>query len=90
MQVDVVVIESDDVENAIAGEVAKSGIRKLVIGAPSRGMFTRYFFCVMLLHQGIKDCQPFGDGFVLLFVVSEYMANKFQNLVIIIHVIESS
>lgn len=35
-------IESDDVENAIAEEVNKSAISKLVIGAASRGMFTRY------------------------------------------------
>lgn len=42
MEVDVVVIESDDVANAIAEEVAKHGIHKLVIGASSRGLFTRY------------------------------------------------
>lgn len=41
MEVDVVVVESEDVPNAIADEVAKLAIQKLVIGAPSRGMFTR-------------------------------------------------
>lgn len=41
MQVDVVVIESDNVANAIAEEVSKSAISNLVIGAPSRGLFTR-------------------------------------------------
>lgn len=42
MEVDVLVIESDEVANAIAEEVAKSNISKLVIGASSHGMFTRY------------------------------------------------
>ncbi|XVF11237.1 hypothetical protein REPUB_Repub08aG0009100 [Reevesia pubescens] len=41
VEVDVLVIESDEVANAIAEEVAKSTIAKLVIGASSRGMFTR-------------------------------------------------
>lgn len=38
---DVVVIESDDVAKAIAEEIAKSTIHKLVIGASSSGMFSR-------------------------------------------------
>lgn len=42
MEADVVIVESDDVANAIAAEIAKLSIKKLVIGAPSRGMFTRY------------------------------------------------
>lgn len=42
MEVDVVVIESGDVAFAIAEEVAKRGINKLVIGASSRGLFSRY------------------------------------------------
>lgn len=54
MQVDVVVIESDDVVNAIAGEVARSGIRKLVIGAPSRGLFTRYFSVAWCCKYGLR------------------------------------
>ncbi|KAF5461826.1 hypothetical protein F2P56_017890 [Juglans regia] len=41
VEVDVIVIESNDVANAIAEEVAKHGINKLVIGASSRGLFTR-------------------------------------------------
>ncbi|XP_022771567.1 U-box domain-containing protein 35 isoform X4 [Durio zibethinus] len=41
VEVDVIVIESDEVANAIAEEVAKSSITKLVIGASSHGMFTR-------------------------------------------------
>ncbi|EXC20961.1 U-box domain-containing protein 35 [Morus notabilis] len=41
VEVDVVIVESDDVANAIAAEIAKLSIKKLVIGAPSRGMFTR-------------------------------------------------
>ncbi|KAK7859317.1 U-box domain-containing protein 35 [Quercus suber] len=41
VEVDDVVIESDDVEKAIAEEVAKHNIHKLVIGASSRGLFTR-------------------------------------------------
>ncbi|KAM1020524.1 hypothetical protein ACFX2I_041759 [Malus domestica] len=41
MQVDVVLVESDDVANAIAEEVAKSAICNLVLGAPSRGIFKR-------------------------------------------------
>lgn len=41
IQADIVIIESDDVSNAIAEEVTKRGITKLVIGAPSRGMFSR-------------------------------------------------
>jgi K+-sensing histidine kinase KdpD len=42
VEVDVVVIESGDVAIAIAEEVSKHGINKLVIGASSRGFFTRY------------------------------------------------
>lgn len=41
VQADVMMIEADDVADAIAGEVAKGGITKLVIGAPSRSLFTR-------------------------------------------------
>lgn len=36
------VIESDDVAKAIAEEVASCNINKLVIGAPSHGIFTWY------------------------------------------------
>ncbi|KAF5731047.1 U-box domain-containing protein 35-like [Tripterygium wilfordii] len=41
VQVDVVVVESDDVANAIAQQVAKYNITKLVIGASARGIFAR-------------------------------------------------
>ncbi|KAL3024305.1 hypothetical protein AAZX31_04G113200 [Glycine max] len=39
VHVDVIVIESDDVATAIADEVAKGAITKLVVGASSRGLF---------------------------------------------------
>ncbi|TKY49847.1 U-box domain-containing protein 35 [Spatholobus suberectus] len=39
VHVDVVVIESDDVATAVAEEVAKGAITKLVVGASSRGIF---------------------------------------------------
>ena len=39
---DVVVIESDDVATAVAEEVAKGAITKLVVGASSHGLFKRY------------------------------------------------
>lgn len=44
MQVDaeIVQIESDDVVNAISVEVNRSSVNKLVIGASSRGVFSRY------------------------------------------------
>lgn len=42
VHVDVTVIESDDVASAIAEEVAKGAITKLVIGASSHLIFTRY------------------------------------------------
>ncbi|KAF4364939.1 hypothetical protein F8388_020653 [Cannabis sativa] len=41
VEVEVVVIESNDVPNAIAAKVAELAITKLVIGAPSRSMFIR-------------------------------------------------
>lgn len=41
VQVDVMMIESDDVANAIAKEVSKHKINKLVIGASPRGIFSR-------------------------------------------------
>ncbi|KAF5456243.1 hypothetical protein F2P56_025744 [Juglans regia] len=41
VEVDVLVIESDNVANALAEEIAKLGINKLVIGASYRGLFTR-------------------------------------------------
>ncbi|CAL9008439.1 unnamed protein product [Prunus brigantina] len=55
VQVDVVVIESDDVANAIAEEIAKSAISNLVLGAPSRGMFKRK---QKGLSSKISACSP--------------------------------
>ncbi|RXH94866.1 hypothetical protein DVH24_024550 [Malus domestica] len=57
MQVDVVLVESDDVANAIAEEVAKSAICNLVLGAPSRGIFKRYFETNGLSSK-ISACTP--------------------------------
>lgn len=42
VHVDVAVIESDDVATAVAEEVAKGVITKLVVGASSHGIFKRY------------------------------------------------
>lgn len=42
VHVNVAVIESDDVATAVAEEVAKDAITKLVVGASSRGLFKRY------------------------------------------------
>ena len=44
MHVDVVVIESDDIATAVAEEVARDAITKLVLGASSSGIFRRYLF----------------------------------------------
>ncbi|XP_017258655.1 U-box domain-containing protein 35 isoform X1 [Daucus carota subsp. sativus] len=41
VQVEVLQIEADDVVNAIVGEVARCKIKRLVIGASSRGIFSR-------------------------------------------------
>lgn len=55
VQVDVMMIESDDVANAIAKEVSKHKINKLVIGASPRGIFSRYLTCIKvkmkLIHK---------------------------------------
>ncbi|KAE9616303.1 putative rossmann-like alpha/beta/alpha sandwich protein [Lupinus albus] len=42
VHVDVVILESDDVATAVAEEVAKGPTTKLVVGASSNGIFTRY------------------------------------------------
>ena len=55
MQVDVTMIESDDVAKALAEEVAKCTIKKLVIGASSRGMFTRYIHDVVIMLAALKN-----------------------------------
>lgn len=41
VQVEVLQLESDDIVNAIAQEVTKLNIIKLVIGASSRSIFSR-------------------------------------------------
>ncbi|KAK6925814.1 Serine-threonine/tyrosine-protein kinase, catalytic domain [Dillenia turbinata] len=67
VQVDLVVLESDDVASALSGEVAKCSINKLVIGASSNGMFSRK-------HQGrtlssrISECIP---TFCTIYAVSK-------------------
>ncbi|XP_061997820.1 U-box domain-containing protein 35-like isoform X2 [Rosa rugosa] len=65
VQVDVVVIESDNVANAIAEEVSESAISNLVIGAPSRGLFTRK---QKGLSPKISACTP---GFCTVYAVSK-------------------
>lgn len=42
VEVEIVQIESDNVVSAIVGEVANCTINKLVIGASSRSIFSRY------------------------------------------------
>jgi predicted alpha-1,6-mannanase (GH76 family) len=51
VHVDVVVIESDDMASAVAEEITKDGITKLVVGASSGGLFKRY----LLKHWCITD-----------------------------------
>jgi len=48
VHVDVVVIESDDVAIAVAEEVAKGAITKLVVGTSSSGIFKRYLFDLLM------------------------------------------
>ncbi|KAF8044352.1 hypothetical protein BT93_A2368 [Corymbia citriodora subsp. variegata] len=67
VQVEVMLIESDDVENAIAEEVNKSAISKLVIGAASRGIFTRKVKKHNLSSR-ISACTP---SFCTVFAVSK-------------------
>ena len=43
VHVEIVVIESDDVASAVAEEVTKYAITKLVVGASTDGLFKRYF-----------------------------------------------
>jgi len=51
VHVDVLVIESDDVATAVAEEVARDAITKLVLGASSSGIFKRY---LLKCHYHIK------------------------------------
>ncbi|KAL3521394.1 hypothetical protein ACH5RR_019543 [Cinchona calisaya] len=54
VQVEIVQVESDDVANAIAEEVVKYNINKLVIGASSRRLFSRG----PDLSSKISECTP--------------------------------
>uniref|UniRef100_A0A6P3YXZ7 RING-type E3 ubiquitin transferase n=1 Tax=Ziziphus jujuba TaxID=326968 RepID=A0A6P3YXZ7_ZIZJJ len=65
VQVDSIVIESNDVPTAIAEEISKSGISKLVIGAPSPRMFTRK---IKGLSSKISACTP---SFCTVYAVSK-------------------
>lgn len=64
VQVDIVLVESDDVVSAIAGEVATSNINKLVIGASSRRLFSRG----QNLSSKISECSP---SFCTVYAVSK-------------------
>jgi len=44
VHVEVVVIKSDDEASAVAEEVTKYAITKLVVGASTGGLFKRYFY----------------------------------------------
>ncbi|KAL9163589.1 hypothetical protein ABFS82_06G050600 [Erythranthe guttata] len=65
IQAEVVTIESDDVVNAIADEIAKSNIKKLVIGASSAGgVFSR----AQTLSPRISETCP---GFCTVYVIAK-------------------
>ncbi|GFZ15164.1 U-box domain-containing protein kinase family protein [Actinidia rufa] len=64
VQVEILQIESDDVVYAISREVAKSTFNNLVIGASSRGMFSRG----RTLSSKISECIP---KFCTVYAVSE-------------------
>ncbi|KAL6580601.1 hypothetical protein OROMI_008625 [Orobanche minor] len=54
VQVEIVQIESDDVETAISGYIQKHEINKLVIGVSSRRMFSR----AQTLSSRVSECCP--------------------------------
>ncbi|KAI8006525.1 U-box domain-containing protein 35 [Camellia lanceoleosa] len=64
VQVEILQIESDNVVHAISNEVAKSTINKLVVGASSRGMFSRG----RNLSSKISECTP---SFCTVYAVSK-------------------
>ncbi|CAK9139917.1 unnamed protein product [Ilex paraguariensis] len=64
VQVEVVQIESDDVIDAIASEVAKCNITKLVIGTSSRRLFSRG----QSLSSRISECTP---SFCTVYAISK-------------------
>ncbi|GMP69832.1 hypothetical protein CsSME_00028938 [Camellia sinensis var. sinensis] len=63
VQVEILQIESDNVVHAISNEVSKSTINKLVVGASSRGMFSRG----RNLSSKISECTP---SFCTVYAVS--------------------
>ncbi|KAK6936854.1 U-box domain [Dillenia turbinata] len=67
VQVDLVVLESDDLASALSEEVAKCSINKLVIGASSNGMFARKYKGKTLSSR-ISECIP---TFCTVYVVSK-------------------
>lgn len=67
VEADIIIIESDQVANAIAEEVSKNTITRLVIGASSRGMFTRKLKKNNLSSR-ISACAP---SFCTVYAVSK-------------------
>ncbi|KAL7146594.1 hypothetical protein ABFS83_06G051500 [Erythranthe nasuta] len=71
IQAEVVTIESDDVVNAIADEIAKSNIKKLVIGASSPGgVFSSSYWMprAQTLSPRISETCP---GFCTVYVIAK-------------------
>ncbi|KAL9163588.1 hypothetical protein ABFS82_06G050600 [Erythranthe guttata] len=71
IQAEVVTIESDDVVNAIADEIAKSNIKKLVIGASSAGgVFSSSYWMprAQTLSPRISETCP---GFCTVYVIAK-------------------
>ncbi|XP_057249579.1 U-box domain-containing protein 35 isoform X2 [Beta vulgaris subsp. vulgaris] len=64
---ELVLIEADDVPNGISREIAKHGIKSLVIGASSNSLFARRVKG-QLLSSVISDCAP---TFCTVYVVSK-------------------
>ncbi|KNA17839.1 hypothetical protein SOVF_076580 [Spinacia oleracea] len=67
VQAELVLIESDDAAVGIAKEIAQHGIKELVIGASSNGLFSRRVKG-QLLSSVISDCAP---KFCTVYVVSK-------------------
>lgn len=67
---DVLVIESDDVVNALAEEIAKHGINNLVIGASYHGLFSRYLLPMVYILSTISLLFIRKDGNILLILTS--------------------
>ncbi|XP_057527836.1 U-box domain-containing protein 35-like isoform X2 [Amaranthus tricolor] len=67
VQAELVLIEADDVANAISTKIAQYGIKELVIGASSNSLFARRVRG-QLLSTVISDCTP---KFCTVYVVSK-------------------